>query len=423
MKVFLIGSGGREHALAWKIAQSARLTRLFAAPGNPGIGECAEIVALDPSDHAAVIEFCRSEGIDLVVVGPEAPLVAGLVDDLTEAGIAAFGPNAAAARLEGSKAFTKELCAEAGIPTAAYRQFDAADEANAYVRACGAPIVIKADGLAAGKGVTVATNLEDALAAIDACFSGAYGAAGASVVVEAFLEGEEASFFALSDGTTVLPLLAAQDHKRVGDGDTGPNTGGMGAYSPAPAMTPALVEQTLSQIIHPTIATMARRGTPYKGVLYAGLMLTSTGPQLIEYNVRFGDPETQAMMMRLESDLLELLVATAEGKLNAISPQWSNEAALTVVMASTGYPGAYQKGSEINGIANLEALENIMVFHAGTATSEGKLVSAGGRVLNVTARGGSIGEARKRAYEAIGRLDWPDGFCRSDIGQLVAERQ
>lgn len=423
MQVLLIGSGGREHALAWKIAQSKRLTRLFAAPGNPGIGECAEIVALDPTDHAAIIEFCRSKQVDLVVVGPEAPLVAGLVDDLAEAGIAAFGPNAAAARLEGSKAFTKDLCAEAGIPTAQYSQFDNADEAKAYVRARGAPIVIKADGLAAGKGVTVASNLDDALTAIDACFSGAFGAAGASVVVEDYLEGEEASFFALSDGDTVLPLLAAQDHKRVGDGDSGPNTGGMGAFSPTPSMTPALIEQTLDKIIHPTITTMASRGTPFKGVLFAGLMLTPTGPQLIEYNVRFGDPETQAMMMRLESDLLELLIATAEGRLHTVSPKWSDDCALTVVMASQGYPAAYRKGSEIKGLEDLEALENIKIFHAGTATSESRLVSAGGRVLNITARGRSIDEARKRAYETIGRIDWPEGFYRSDIGQRAIERQ
>lgn len=423
MKVFLIGSGGREHALAWKITQSPLLTRLYAAPGNPGIAECAEIVALDPSDHPSVIEFCRSEDIDLVVIGPEVPLVAGIVDDLDAAGITAFGPGAAAAQLEGSKAFTKDLCAEAGIPTAAYCQFDNAEEASAYVRARGAPIVIKADGLAAGKGVTVAARLEEALAAIEACFSGAYGKAGASLVVEAFLEGEEASFFALSDGKSVVPLLAAQDHKRVGDGDTGPNTGGMGAYAPAPAMTPELIDRTLDEIIHPTIAAMAARGTPFKGVLYAGLMLTARGPELIEYNVRFGDPETQALVMLLEGDLLELLAATAEGNLDSVSPQWSKDTALTVVMAAKGYPGAYGKGFEIKGIADAEATGNIKIFHAGTATSEGKLVSAGGRVLNITARGRSIGEARERAYDAVGRIDWPEGFCRGDIGKRASERQ
>lgn len=421
MKVFLIGSGGREHALAWKIAQSPLLTRLYAAPGNPGIGECAEIVALDPADHNAIIGFCRSKHIDLVVVGPEVPLVAGLVDDLIKAGISAFGPTAAAAQLEGSKAYTKDLCIEAGIPTAAYRQFSAADDANAYVRACGAPIVIKADGLAAGKGVTVAATVDEALAAIEACFSGSYGKAGATVVVESFLEGEEASFFALSDGSTVLPLLAAQDHKRVGEGDIGPNTGGMGAYSPAPAMTPHLIEQTLNLIIQPTITAMAKRGAPFKGVLYAGLMLTAAGPQLIEYNVRFGDPETQAMMMRLESDLLELLHATSQGTLDSVVSKWSDDAALTVVMASSGYPGAYESGSEIKGISKAEALGNIKVFHAGTAVEDGKLISAGGRVLNVTARGRSLREARARAYEAIDQITWPNGFYRRDIGQRVAE--
>ena len=421
MRVLLVGSGGREHALAWKIAQSPLLTRLFAAPGNPGIGECAELARFDPSDHAAVIGFCRSEAIDLVVVGPEAPLVAGLVDDLASAGIAAFGPGRAAAQLEGSKGFTKDLCAEANIPTAAYRRFDTADDAREHIRAVGAPIVIKADGLAAGKGVTVAMTVEEALAAIEACFSGAYGAAGAAVVVEALLEGEEASFFALSDGVTVLALATAQDHKRVGDGDSGPNTGGMGAYSPAPAMTPELVRQTMDEIVRPTIAAMAMRGTPFKGVLYAGLMLTDAGPKLIEYNVRFGDPETQAMMMRLDSDLLELIVATVEGRLGSAAPKWSDGAALTVVMASKGYPGAYGKGSEIAGIAEAEAVGDVKVFHAGTAISGGKLVSAGGRVLNVTAQGASIAAARKSAYDALARIDWPDGFCRSDIGRRAAE--
>jgi len=420
MNVLLIGSGGREHALAWKIAQSPLLTRLFAAPGNPGIAECADLVPLDPTNHAQIIEFCKSGNIDLVVVGPEAPLVAGLVDDLALAGIAAFGPDRAAAQLEGSKGYTKDLCAEANIPTAAYRQFDNAESARAYVEASGAPIVIKADGLAAGKGVTVAMTLDDALSAIKACFSGAYGAAGASVVIEEFLEGEEASFFALSDGATVLPLATAQDHKRVGDGDTGPNTGGMGAYSPAPCMTADLVEETLDRIIRPTITAMAARGAPFKGVLYAGLMLTADGPKLIEYNVRFGDPETQAMMLRLDSDFLEMLQATTTGKLDSIVPQWNDDAALTVVMASKGYPGPYDKGSKIEGIENAEVAGSVKVFHAGTATNDGSLVSAGGRVLNVTARGKTISEARQRAYDAVERIDWPGGFCRSDIGARAA---
>jgi phosphoribosylamine---glycine ligase len=420
MNVLLIGSGGREHALSWKIAQSPRLTRLYAAPGNPGIGECAKLVALDPADHAAVVGFCRTERIDLVVVGPEAPLVAGLVDALDNAGIAAFGPTRDAAKLEGSKGFTKDLCAEADIPTAAYRRFDDADAAKAYVRLSGAPIVIKADGLAAGKGVTVATSVNQALTAVEACFAGELGAAGASVVIEECLEGTEASFFALSDGTNVLPLATAQDHKRVGDGDTGPNTGGMGAYSPAPAMTPALIDETLGRIVEPTIAAMARRGAPFRGVLYAGLMLTAGGPKLIEYNVRFGDPEAQVMMVRLKSDVLELLQATAKGQLAGLAPQWSEDTALTVVMAARGYPGHYEKGFEIKGIAAAEADSGVKVFHAGTATRAGKLVSVGGRVLNVTARGRTIAEARRRAYEAIGKIDWPDGFCRSDIGARAA---
>jgi phosphoribosylamine--glycine ligase len=422
MNVFLIGSGGREHALSWKIARSPRLKRLYAAPGNPGIGECAELVAVDPADHAGVVAFCRKAAVDLVVVGPEAPLVAGLVDALEEAGIAAFGPRRAAAELEGSKGYAKDLCAEAAIPTAAYRRFFAAGPAKAYVRCKGAPIVVKADGLAAGKGVTVALSLDEALAAIEACFAGAFGAAGASVVIEERLTGEEASFFALSDGETVLPLATAQDHKRVGDGDTGPNTGGMGAYSPAPAMTPELVEETLSRIVRPAISAMARRGAPFKGVLYSGLMLTRQGPKLIEYNVRFGDPEAQVMMVRLESDLLELLVATAAGRLAELQPRWSEDAALSVVMATRGYPGDYEKGSEIRGIAAAEAADGVKVFHAGTAIEGGKLVAAGGRVLSVTARGPTIADARRRAYEAVRRIDWPDGFCRSDIGARATEK-
>jgi phosphoribosylamine--glycine ligase len=422
MNVFLIGSGGREHALSWKIAQSPQLARLYAAPGNPGIGECAELVALDPTDHPAVVAFCRKADIDLVVVGPEAPLVAGLVDTLAEAGIAAFGPSRVAAELEGSKGYTKDLCAEANIPTAAYRRFFAAEAATAYVRSKGAPIVVKADGLAAGKGVTVAISLDEALAAVEDCFAGAFGAAGASVVIEECLTGEEASFFALSDGITVLPLATAQDHKRVGDGDTGPNTGGMGAYSPAPAMTPELVEETLSRIVRPTISAMARRGAPFKGVLYAGLMLTAEGLKLIEYNVRFGDPEAQVMAVRLESDLLELLLATAGGRLADVEPQWSGDAALSVVMATRGYPGAYETGSEIKGIAAAEADDQVKVFHAGTAMRDGTLVAAGGRVLNITARGPTIADARRRAYEAVDRIDWPGGFCRSDIGARAAEK-
>jgi phosphoribosylamine--glycine ligase len=416
MNVLLIGSGGREHALAWKLRQTPLLTSLYAAPGNPGIAECGELATIDIADHAAIIGFCRRKAVDLVVIGPEAPLVAGLADDLATAGIAAFGPTREAARLEGSKAYTKDLCAEAGIPTAAYRRFTDLASAREHVQAKGAPIVVKADGLAAGKGVTVALSAEEAVAAVEACFAGAHGSAGAEVVIEEFLEGEEASFFALSDGKTVLPLATARDFKRAGDHDTGPNTGGMGAISPSPAMTDALVDRTLAEIVRPTIATMAARGAPYRGVLYAGLMITAEGPKLIEYNVRFGDPETQVLMMRLESDLLEAIRATVDGRLAEVSPRWSDDAALTVVMAARGYPGAYAKGSAIHGIGAAEALPGVKVFQAGTAEQDGALIANGGRVLNVTARGADIAEARARAYEAVGMIDWPEGFSRGDIG-------
>jgi phosphoribosylamine---glycine ligase len=422
MNVLLIGSGGREHALAWKIAASPVLGTLYAAPGNPGIAEEATIVDLDPADHDAVISFCADRSIDLVVVGPEAPLVAGLVDDLTAAGIAAFGPTRAAAQLEGSKGFTKDLCAEFAIPTGAYQRFNNAPKAKAYIRAEGVPIVVKADGLAAGKGVTVAMTMDEALAAIDDCFEGAFGEAGAEVVIEAFLDGEEASFFCLCDGETALPLTTAQDHKRVGDGDTGPNTGGMGAYSPAPVMTPELVERTMREIIEPTLAGMKARGMPFKGVLYAGLMITGNGPELIEYNVRFGDPECQVMMMRLKDDVLLLLKAAADGTLGSMSARWHEEAALTVVMAAKGYPGSYGKNTRIDGIARADALPGAKVFQAGTARLDGALVSAGGRVLNVTASGASVAEAQARAYAAVDAIDWPDGFFRRDIGWRAIER-
>jgi len=421
MKVLLIGSGGREHALAWKLAQSPRLTKLYAAPGNPGIAECAELVSLDVADHQAVAAFCRGKGIDLVVVGPEGPLVAGIVDDLAASGIAVFGPSKEAARLEGSKGYTKALCAEAGIPTAAWARFDDAAAARAHAAARGAPMVVKADGLAAGKGVTVAMTVEEAVAAIEDCFAGLHGAAGASVVIEDFLVGEEASFFVLSDGTTALPLATAQDHKRAHDGDTGPNTGGMGAYSPAPAMTPALVARAMAEIIEPTLAAMRGRGAPFRGVLYAGLMLTADGPKLIEYNVRFGDPETQVLMMRLDGDLAELLAASAGGGLADVSPPaWRDDAALTVVMAAKGYPGRYEKGGIIRGIDRAEAMPGVKVFHAGTALRDGEIVASGGRVLNVTARGATIREAQARAYAAADVIDWPDGFFRRDIGWRAA---
>ncbi|RWX77175.1 phosphoribosylamine--glycine ligase [Neorhizobium lilium] len=421
MKVLLIGSGGREHALAWKLAQSPRLTTLFAAPGNPGIAEHAELVALDAEDHAAVFAFCRRQAIDLVVVGPEAPLVAGLADVLRDGGIATFGPSAAAAQLEGSKGFTKDLCARYDIPTGAYRRFTSAAEAKAYVEEQGAPIVVKADGLAAGKGVTVAMTVDEALAAIDDCFDGAFGEAGAEVVVEAYLDGEEASFFCLSDGKTALALATAQDHKRVGDGDTGPNTGGMGAYSPAPVMTPDMVERTMKEIIEPTIRGMAESGYPFTGVFFAGLMITAKGPELIEYNVRFGDPECQVLMMRLESDLLDLLHAAATGSLDRVSANWSDDVALTVVMASKGYPGAYEKGTVIDALPPTGEGEKI--FHAGTALKGGTLVATGGRVLNVTANGATVAEAQAKAYRLAGQVTWDNGFCRSDIGWRAVERE
>ena len=422
MNILLIGSGGREHALAWKIRQSPKCERLFCAPGNAGIARIAEVVRLDTGDHEAVITFCRDNLVGLVVVGPEIPLVDGIVDALDEAGITAFGPTAKAAQLEGSKGFTKDLCAEFGIPTAAYRRFNNAPKAKAYVRETGAPVVIKADGLAAGKGVTVAMELSEALDAIDACFEGAFGAAGAEVVVEEYLIGEEASLFAVCDGQTALMLGTAQDHKRAGDGDTGPNTGGMGAYSPAPAMTQDLIDEVMTDIIVPTLAGMHHRGMPFRGVLYAGLMLTEDGPKLIEYNVRFGDPECQVLMPRLKSDIVDILLASAEGSLLEVEAEWRDEAALTVVMAARGYPGDYEKGSVIEGTDRAEAC-GAVVFHAGTAMRDGHLVATGGRVLNVTGFGKTVTEAQRIAYRAVAQIDWEDGFCRSDIGWRAVERE
>lgn len=421
MKVLLIGSGGREHALAWKIAQSPLLTKLYAAPGNPGIAEEAELISLNTDDHAAVVQFCQNAGIDFVVVGPEAPLVAGIADRLREAGIAVFGPTAAAAQLEGSKGFTKDVCARFNIPTGAYQRFNNAPKAKAYVREQGAPIVIKADGLAAGKGVTVAMTLDEALAAIDDCFEGAFGAAGAEVVVETYLDGEEASFFCLSDGKSLLPLATAQDHKRVGDGDIGPNTGGMGAYSPAPVMTPGMVERTMKEIIEPTMRGMAEMGHPFQGVFFAGLMITEKGPELIEYNVRFGDPECQVLMMRLKSDLLPILYASATGTLDQVTAEWSDDPALTVVLASKGYPGAYDKATPIASLP--QAGDGAKVFHAGTATKDGQLVATGGRVLNATARGATVAEAQAEAYRLVDAVEWANGFCRRDIGWRAIARE
>ena len=414
MKVLLIGSGGREHALAWKIAQSPLLTTLYAIPGNPGIAEHATLVPISADDLDEILAFCRGHEIDFVVVGPEAPLVAGLADQLRAEGFAVFGPSAAAAQLEGSKGFTKDLCARYDIPTGAYQRFNNAPKAKAYVRAQGVPIVIKADGLAAGKGVTVAMTLDEAFAAIDDCFEGAFGEAGAEVVVEAFLDGEEASFFCLCDGKTLLPLATAQDHKRVGDGDTGPNTGGMGAYSPAPVMTPDLVERTMKEIIEPTMRGMAEMGMPFSGVFFAGLMITDKGPELIEYNVRFGDPECQVLMMRLKSDLLELLHATATGRLHEVDAEWRDETALTVVLASNGYPGSYEKNTPIRALP--AATQDAKVFHAGTALKDHQLVATGGRVLNATALGSSVADAQAAAYRLVDTVEWDNGFCRRDIG-------
>ncbi|RWN58180.1 phosphoribosylamine--glycine ligase [Mesorhizobium sp.] len=423
MRVLLIGSGGREHALAWKIAASPLLTKLYAAPGNPGIGREAELVTLDIDDHAAVARFCTEKKVDLVVVGPEGPLVAGIADDLRAENIRVFGPSRAAARLEGSKGFTKDLCAKYDIPTAAYGRFGDLASARAYVEKMGAPIVIKADGLAAGKGVTVAMNLAEALAALDACFDGSFGQAGAEVVVEEFLTGEEASFFCLCDGVTALPFGTAQDHKRLSDGDVGPNTGGMGAYSPAPVMTPEMIDRTMREIVEPTMRGMAELGAPFSGVLFAGLMISGEGPKLIEYNTRFGDPECQVLMMRLKDDLLVLLNAAADGQLAHTSVRWRNEAALTVVMAARGYPGTPEKGSVIQGVEQA-ADDGVEIFHAGTAIDSCGLVANGGRVLGVTATGGTVGEAQRRAYAAVDRIDWPQGFCRRDIGwQAVAREQ
>jgi len=423
MNVLLIGSGGREHALAWAISASPVLGKLYCAPGNAGIAALAECVPLAAGDHAAVIAFCREHKIDFVIVGPEAPLVAGLCDDLAAAGIKPFGPSKAAAQLEGSKGFTKDFCREFGIPTAAYGRFDAADVAKAYLRAQKFPLVVKADGLAAGKGVVIAETPADAEAAIDACFAGAFGAAGSEVVIEEFLVGEETSFFALVDGAHALALATAQDHKRVGEGDTGPNTGGMGAYSPAPVMTDEMCRRTMEEIIWPTVRGMQKRGTPFKGVLFAGLMIGPEGSKLIEYNVRFGDPETQVLMMRLKSDLLAALLATADGVLRTFDVRWRDDAALTVVMAANGYPGPPQKGTEIRGLEAAGEVEGVEMFHAGTKRDGGRVVADGGRVLSVTARGKTVAEAAARAYGAIDLIDWPGGLCRRDIGWRAIARE
>ncbi|WP_419826558.1 phosphoribosylamine--glycine ligase [Sphingomonas sp.] len=422
MNVLLLGSGGREHALAWKLAQSPLLAKLWAAPGNPGIAAYAELVALSLNDRPAIVAWAQRHAVDLVVIGPEQPLVDGLADDLRAVGIAVVGPSAAAARLEGSKAFTKALCDTAGIPTAAHASFEAAAAAKAALARFGLPVVVKADGLAAGKGVVIAATREEAEEAIDEMLGGRFGAAGATIVIEEHLDGEEVSLFALSDGRSVVPLGSAQDHKRAFDGDEGPNTGGMGAYSPASVLTPALERQAIAEIVRPAVDAMATAGTPFSGVLFAGLMLTATGPKLIEFNVRFGDPECQVLMTRLDEDLLPLLDAAARGTLVDRPARWKDAAALAVVLAADGYPGMPATGGAIGGIAGAEAA-GAHVFHAGTRLDGEALVAAAGRVLAVTATGAGVGEARARAYAAVDAIDFPTGFCRRDIGWRELARE
>lgn len=416
MNILILGSGGREHSLAWAIKQNPKCDRLIVAPGNAGIAQIAECADFDILDAAEVVTFCAANAVDFVVIGPEAPLAAGIADATRAAGLLTFGPSAAAARLEASKAFTKEICDACAAPTAGYARFTDAASAKAYVEKHGAPLVIKADGLAAGKGVIMGMTLPEALDGIDEIFGGAFGAAGAEVVIEEFMEGEEASLFILSDGVNCLPIGTAQDHKRVGDGDTGPNTGGMGAYSPAPVLTDTILEDVMAQIVRPTVAEMAARGTPFEGVLYAGLMIKDGRARLVEYNARFGDPECQVLMMRLGAQALDLMLACAKGDLAGAQVNWAEDHALSVVMAAKGYPGTPEKGSVINGLSGLGGDSFNMVFHAGTAQKDGAIVAAGGRVLNVTARGNSLQEAQRRAYAMVNEIDWPGGFCRRDIG-------
>ncbi|WP_294621744.1 phosphoribosylamine--glycine ligase [uncultured Roseovarius sp.] len=416
MNILILGGGGREHALTWAVMQNPKCDKLIVAPGNAGIAQIAECATLDIEDGAAVVNFCDGNAIDFVIIGPEAPLAKGVGDRLRDAGLLVFGPSEAAAKLEASKSFTKEICDAAQAPTAGYGHFTDAEAARAHIRANGAPIVVKADGLAAGKGVIVAETEDQALDAIDDMFGGAFGGAGAEVVIEEFMEGEEASFFILCDGTDALPIGTAQDHKRVGEGDTGPNTGGMGAYSPAPVLTDEVAAKAMDEIIRPTLRVMAERGTPYQGVLYAGLMIKDGQPRLVEYNVRFGDPECQVLMMRLGAQALDLMQAAAEGRLSEVKAQWAEDHAMTVVMAAKGYPGSYEKGSVIKGLEGCPEDSFNMVFHAGTTEKEGQITATGGRVLNVTARGSTLQEARDRAYAMVDKIDWPQGFCRRDIG-------
>jgi phosphoribosylamine--glycine ligase len=423
VKLLLVGSGGREHALAWALSVSPLITKLYCAPGNAGIAEIAQCVPIAASALDDLLAFAKEKRIDFAVIGPEAPLVAGIADQFEAAGIKTFGPSQKAAQIEGSKAFVKELCAENGIPTAAYKNCHDTLSAKEFAAILPLPVVIKADGLAQGKGVIIAETRERADEAIEAMFGGAFGSAGQRVVVEEFLEGEELSFFALTDGTHVLPLAAAQDHKRVSDGDVGPNTGGMGAYSPAPLLTDELRAAILDQIIQPTVDAMRARGTPYMGVLFAGLMITPDGPKLIEYNCRFGDPECQVLMLRLKSDLLTALIAVRDGILGSVDLRWTDQAALSVVMATRGYPGSYEKGSEIRGLAEASEITGVEIFHAGTEERDGKIIAVGGRVLNICALGRDVREAQSRAYEALSHIDWPNGFCRRDIGWRAIARE
>ncbi|MDE4274245.1 phosphoribosylamine--glycine ligase [Phaeobacter gallaeciensis] len=416
MNILILGSGGREHALAWAVMQNPKCDKLIVAPGNAGIAQIADCASLDIEQGGAVVTFAEENAIDFVIVGPEAPLAAGVADRLREAGILVFGPSQAAAELEASKSFTKEICDAAKAPTAAYGHFTDAEAAKAYVKQQGAPIVVKADGLAAGKGVIVAMDEQTALDAIEDMFGGSFGGAGAEVVIEEFMEGEEASLFVLVDGEDVLSIGTAQDHKRVGEGDTGLNTGGMGAYSPAPVLSAEIEARAMEEIVKPTMAEMARRGAPYQGVLYAGLMIKDGQPRLVEYNVRFGDPECQVLMMRLGAQALDLMHAAAEGRLSEAQVNWGDDHAITVVMAANGYPGSYEKGTEIGGLDALPEDSSNMVFHAGTKADGGKVLANGGRVLNVTARGDSLAEARDRAYAMVDQIDWKDGFFRRDIG-------
>jgi phosphoribosylamine--glycine ligase len=416
MNILILGSGGREHSLAWAVLQNPKCDKLIVAPGNAGIAQIADCASIDINDGGTVVEFAARNNVDFVIIGPEAPLAAGVADRLREAGVLVFGPSQAAAALEASKAFTKEICDACAAPTAAYGHFTDAVAAKAYVQAQGAPIVVKADGLAAGKGVIIAETVAQAEAAIDDMFSGEFGEAGAEVVIEEFMRGEEASFFILCDGENVLPFGTAQDHKRVGDGDTGPNTGGMGAYSPAPVLTDEIAERALAEIIRPTMAEMAKRGMPYQGVLYAGLMIEDGAPRLVEYNARFGDPECQVLMMRLGAQALDLMHAAAEGRLAEMRVNWADDHALTVVLAANGYPASYEKGSVIGGLTDMPEDSSNMVFHAGTAEKDGAIVAVGGRVLNVTARGKTLEEAQQRAYAMVDGIDWPEGFFRRDIG-------